>query len=101
MSYYVIPYKVNSLFREQIISIGITGLTISISPKETDLHRNGRMARETHVSFNLEICFIMLGCSDIGCVQYSQVCIHGSRNRSTEIEVIPFIITSNYPLVTF
>ena len=84
-----------------MISIGITGLTISISPKETELHHNGRMARETHVSFSLEVCFIMLECSDIGCVEYSEVCIRGSRNQSKRIEVIPFIIIPNYPLVTF
>lgn len=81
-------------------SVGITGLTISVSPKEIDLHHNGRMARETRVSFSLEVCFVILGCSDRGCVEYSQVCVHGSRNQSIKIEFIPFIITPNYPLVT-
>lgn len=78
-------------------SVGITGLTISVSPYP---HHNGRMARETRVSFSLELCYVILGCSDTGCVEYSQVCVHGSRNQSTKIEVIPFIITPNYPLVT-
>lgn len=84
-----------------MISVEISGLTISISPKEADLYYNGRMARETHVSFSWEVCFIMLGCSETGRVECSEVCIHGSRNQSKRIDVIPFIITPNYPLMTF
>lgn len=55
---------------EAMIAIGVSSLTIFVSPKEID-SRNNRMARETHVSLKMEICFIMLGCSGIGCVEYS------------------------------